>query len=292
MSKIFERMQSRQFTRKQKSKLEVALIYLILAVMFLIIFYPLFWAFAISMNTTSNLFTASLSPKNWSLDNYVWLFTNPRSDYLLWYRNTLFVSTIVTVVTTLLVSFTAYAFSRYRFRGRTYGLYAFLLLQMFPVLMAMVALFILLNTIGLVDNLWGLILIYIGGNIPMNAFLVKGYLDTLPKSLDESAKMDGAGHFRIFFQILLPLAKPILSVVALFNFMAPFMDFILPRIVLRSPENFTVALGLYNFVNAQFSNNFSRFAAGAVLIAVPIATVYLLLQKYLISGLAAGATKG
>lgn len=158
--------------------------------------------------------------------------------------------------------------------------------------MAMVALFILLNTIGLVDNLWGLILIYIGGNIPMNAFLVKGYLDTLPKSLDESAKMDGAGHFRIFFQILLPLAKPILSVVALFNFMAPFMDFILPRIVLRSPENFTLALGLYNFVNAQFSNNFSRFAAGAVLVAVPIATVYLLLQKYLISGLAAGATKG
>lgn len=292
MSKIFERMQKRQFTRKQKSKLEVAMIYLILAVMFLIIFYPLFWAFAISMNTTSNLFTASLSPENWSLDNYVWLFTNPRSDYLQWYRNTLFVSTIVTVVTTLLVSFTAYAFSRYRFRGRTYGLYAFLLLQMFPVLMAMVALFILLNTIGLIDNLWGLILIYIGGNIPMNAFLVKGYLDTLPKSLDESAKMDGAGHFRIFFQILLPLAKPILSVVALFNFMAPFMDFILPRIVLRSPENFTLALGLYNFVNAQFSNNFSRFAAGAVLVAVPIATVYLLLQKYLISGLAAGATKG
>lgn len=292
MSKLFERMQKKQFTRKQRSKIEVGLIYLIIAIMFVIIFYPLFWAFAISMNTSSNLYTASLSPENWSLDNYIWLFTNPRSDYLLWYRNTLFVSSVVTVVTTLLVSFTAYAFSRYRFRGRTYGLYAFLLLQMFPVLMAMVALFILLNTIGLLDNLWGLILIYIGGGIPMNSFLVKGYLDTLPKSLDESAKMDGAGHFRIFFQILLPLAKPILSVVALFNFMAPFMDFILPRIVLRSPENFTLALGLYNFVNAQFSNNFSRFAAGAVLIAIPIASVYLVLQKYLISGLASGATKG
>ncbi|MER2063839.1 MAG: sugar ABC transporter permease, partial [Alkalibacterium sp.] len=272
MKKLFTNMRDRQFSRKDKSKLEVALIYLILGIMFVIIAYPLFWAFAMSMNTTSNLYTASLSPENWSLDNFRWLFTNPRSDYLLWYRNTLFVSTVVTVVTTLLVSFTAYAFSRYRFRGRTNGLYAFLLLQMFPVLMAMVALYILLNTIGLLDNLWGLILIYIGGNIPMNAFLVKGYLDTLPKSLDESAKMDGAGHFRIFFQILLPLAKPILSVVALFNFMAPFMDFILPRIVLRSPENFTLALGLYNFVNAQFSNNFSRFAAGAVLIAIPIAT--------------------
>jgi len=121
---------------------------------------------------------------------------------------------------------------------------------------------------------------------------VKGYFDTIPKSLDESAKMDGAGHFRIFFQILLPLAKPILAVVALFNFMAPFMDFILPRIILRSPQNFTLALGLYNFVNSQFSNNFTRFAAGAILIALPIAAVYLYLQKYLITGLSAGATKG
>ena len=292
MSKLFKKMQHKQFSRKNKSRLEVALIYLALAVMFIIIAYPLIWAVAMSMNSSTNLYSASLSPENWSLDNYEWLFTNPRSDYLLWYRNTLFVSSVVTVLTTILVLFTAYAFSRYRFRGRTYGLYAFLLLQMFPVLMAMVALYILLNTIGLLDNLWGLIIIYVGGNIPMNSFLVKGYLDTLPKSLDESAKMDGAGHFRIFFQILLPLAKPIISVVALFNFMAPFMDFILPRIVLRSPENFTLALGLYNFVNAQFSNNFSRFAAGAVLVAIPIATVYLFLQKYLISGLASGATKG
>lgn len=292
MSRFFEKLKTKKVSGKQKSRIEVALIYIVIAVMFVIIFYPLVWAFAISMNTTTSLYGASLIPDNWSLANYEWLFTNPRSDYLLWYRNTLFVATVVSVISTILVSLTGYAFSRYRFRGRTNGLYAFLLLQMFPVLMAMVALYILLNTIGLIDNLWGLILIYVGGNIPMNSFLVKGYFDTLPKSLDESAKMDGAGHFRIFFQILLPLAKPILSVVALFNFMGPFMDFILPRIVLRSPQNFTLALGLYNFVNAQFSNNFTRFAAGAILIAVPIATVYLILQKYLISGLAAGATKG
>lgn len=292
MSRFFEKLKTKKVSGKQKSRIEVALIYIVIAIMFVIIFYPLVWAFAISMNTTTSLYGASLIPDNWSLENYRWLFTNPRSDYLLWYRNTLFVATVVSVISTILVSLTGYAFSRYRFRGRTNGLYAFLLLQMFPVLMAMVALYILLNTIGLIDNLWGLILIYVGGNIPMNSFLVKGYFDTLPKSLDESAKMDGAGHFRIFFQILLPLAKPILSVVALFNFMGPFMDFILPRIVLRSPQNFTLALGLYNFVNAQFSNNFTRFAAGAILIAVPIATVYLILQKYLISGLAAGATKG
>ena len=158
--------------------------------------------------------------------------------------------------------------------------------------MAMVAIYILLNTIGLLDSLWGLVLVYVGGSIPMNAFLVKGYFDTIPKELDESAKMDGAGHFRIFFTIMIPLAKPIIAVVALFNFMAPFMDFILPRIVLRSPENYTLALGLYNMVNDAFANEFTRFAAGSILIAVPIAIVFLFLQRYLISGLMSGSTKG
>jgi len=285
-------MASQPMSRKTKNTLELVVMYAVIAIMFVIILYPLLWAFGMSLNPSSNLYGASLIPENWSFVHYEWLFTNPRSNYLTWYKNTLIVSLSVASLGTLLVSFTAYAFSRYRFRGRTYGLYAFLLLQMFPVLMAMVALYILLNTIGLLDSLLGLIIIYIGGNIPMNAFLVKGYFDTLPKELDESAKMDGAGHFRIFFQILLPLAKPILAVVALFNFMNPFMDFILPRIILRSPENYTLALGLFNFVNDQFANNFTRFAAGAILIAIPIASVYLFLQKYLISGLSAGATKG
>nr|WP_067842895.1 sugar ABC transporter permease [Amphibacillus sediminis] len=279
-------------SRKTKNIIELTIMYLIIGIVFVIIAYPLLWAFGMSLNPSSNLYGASIIPENWSFTHYQWLFTDPRSNYLIWYRNTLIVAFSVSLIGTLLVGLTAYAFSRYRFKGRTYGIYAFLLLQMFPVLMAMVSLYILLNTINLLDTLLGLIIIYVGGNIPMNAFLVKGYFDTLPRELDESAKMDGAGHFRIFFQILLPLAKPILAVVALFNFMNPFMDYILPRIVLRSPENYTLALGLFNFVNDQFSNNFTRFAAGAILIAIPIATVYLFLQKYLISGLASGATKG
>ncbi len=128
--------------------------------------------------------------------------------------------------------------------------------------MAMVAIYILLNTIGLLDSLFGLTLVYIGGSIPMNAFLVKGYFDTIPKELDESAKIDGAGHMRIFLQIMLPLAKPILAVVALFD-MGPFMDFILPKILLRSPEKFTLAVGLFNFINDKYAINFTVFAAGA-----------------------------
>ncbi|MBY8910474.1 MULTISPECIES: sugar ABC transporter permease [Salinicoccus] len=279
-------------TKKRKNLLKQIVMYTILFIMTVAIFYPLLWTFGISLNPGNNLYGANMIPENWSFTHYKWLFTDPQSMYLTWYKNTLIVAAASSFLSVVFVTLTAYAFSRYRFVGRKYGLYAFLILQMFPVLMAMVAIYILLNTIGLLDSLWGLVLVYVGGSIPMNAFLVKGYFDTIPRELDESAKMDGAGHFRIFFTIMIPLAKPIIAVVALFNFMAPFMDFILPRIVLRSPENFTLALGLYNMVNDQFANTFTRFAAGSILIAVPIAIVFLFLQRYLISGLMSGSTKG
>lgn len=278
--------------QKTKSKVEVAFIYLFILVMFVIIGYPLFWAVMMSLNPGTNMLVTDLFPKNPTFEHYKWLFTNPRSDYLIWYKNSLYVAIVNSVGSVIITSLIAYAFSRYKFVGRKYGLYAFLLLQMFPALMGMVALYILLNTIGLTDSLYGLMIIYLGGQIPFNAWLVKGYFDTIPKDIDESARIDGAGHLKVFWSIMLPLAKPILAVVALFNFMAPFMDFLLPRIVLTSPKNFTLALGLFNFINDQFSTNFTRFAAGAILIAVPIAFVFLLLQRYLISGLTEGGTKG
>ncbi|WP_405100276.1 sugar ABC transporter permease [Oceanobacillus sp. FSL H7-0719] len=278
--------------RKTKSKIEVTFIYIFFLIMFVIIGYPLFWAIMMSFNPGTNMLVTDILPDNPTLEHYKWLFTDPRSDYLVWYKNSLFVAVLNALGSVIITSLIAYAFSRYKFIGRKYGLYMFLLLQMFPALMGMVAIYILLNTIGLTDSLWGLLFVYLGGQIPFNAWLVKGYFDTIPKELDEAAKIDGAGHLKIFWTIMLPLAKPILAVVALFNFMAPFMDFLLPRIVLTSPENFTLALGLYSFINDQFSTNFTRFAAGAILIAIPISLVFLLLQRYLISGLTSGATKG
>ncbi len=277
--------------RKQKSRFELTIIYLIIAFVAIIIFYPLIWTVGMSFNQGNSLYSSTLIPENFSLEHYKWLFSE-NSDYLLWYKNSLIVSVANAIGSVVLTSLVAYAFSRYQFVGRKNGLYVFLLLQMFPVMMAMVALYIFLNMIGLLDTLSGLILIYLGGQIPFNAWLVKGYLDTIPRELDEAAKIDGAGHIRVFWSVILPLAKPILAVVALFNFMAPLFDFLLPTIVLSSEENYTLAVGLYNFINDQFSNNFTRFAAGSVLVAVPIAAVYLFLQKYLISGLAAGGTKG
>lgn len=277
---------------KWKSRLEVTGIYFILLIMFVIISYPLLWTVGASLNPGTSLFSASIIPENWTLKHYKWLFFDPDSQYLLWYKNTLIVSTLTAVFSVIVTSLVAYAFSRYQFVGRKNGLYIFLLLQMFPVLMAMVALYIFLNLIGLLNTLTGLILIYIGGQIPFNAWLVKGYFDTIPRELDEAARIDGAGHLKVFLTIMLPLARPILAVVALFNFMLPMFDFILPSIILRDPEKYTLALGLYNFINNQFSNHFTQFAAGAILVAFPVALVYLFLQRYLITGLTAGGTKG
>lgn len=277
----------------QKKKVWKAIgIYGFIAFMFVVILYPLLWTFGISLNPGTTLYGAKMIPDNATFANYIYLLTDENSQYLTWYKNTLLVASANALFSVIFVTLTSYAFSRYRFVGRKYGLITFLILQMFPVLMAMVAIYILLNTIGLIDSLLGLTLVYIGGSIPMNAFLVKGYFDTIPKELDESAKIDGASHMRIFFQIMLPLAKPILAVVALFNFMGPFMDFILPKILLRSPEKYTLAVGLFNFINHQYANNFTVFAAGAIMIALPISIVFLFLQKYLVSGLTAGATKG
>lgn len=277
--------------RTLKSKLEMTGIYFTIFVMFVIILYPLLWVIGISLNPGTSMYSATMFPKNATFEHYRWLFTNPNSDYLIWYKNTLLVAVAKTFFSLIVTLFFAYAFSRYRFIGKRNGLFVLMLVKIFPVLMGMVAIYILLNLVGLLDSLVGLTLVYIGTSIPTHAFLVKGYFDTIPRDLDESAKIDGAGHFRIFFQIILPLAVPIVAVVALFNFMAPFMDFLLPRIVIRSPENYTLALGLFNMVNQEFSNNFTRFAAGSVLIAVPIATVFLFFQRFLISGLTAGASK-
>nr|WP_239585411.1 sugar ABC transporter permease [Amphibacillus cookii] len=265
--------------------------YLFITITSIAIFYPLIWTIGMSFNQGMSLYSSSIIPENFSLDHYRWLFS-VNSDYLLWYKNSLIVSVSVTVGSVIMTSLVAYAFSRYQFVGKKNALYIFLLLQMFPVMMAMVALYVFLNMIGMLDTLTGLIFVYLGGQIPFNAWLVKGYIDTIPRELDEAARIDGAGHLRVFWSIVLPLAKPILAVVGLFNFMMPLFDFLLPSIVLSSKENYTLAVGLFNFINDQFANNFTRFAAGSILVAVPVAAVYLYLQRYLISGLTAGGTKG
>lgn len=276
---------SRKFVR-------LSLTYIIIGIMCAIIIYPVLWIIGSSFNPGDSLSGSKMIPENATLNHYKELFDLENSDYLLWYFNSIKISVMTMVLTVISVSFTAYAFSRYRFVGRKNGLMTFLILQMIPNFAALIAIYVLATRTGLIDTHLGLVLLYVGGQIPMNTWLMKGYLDTIPRDLDESAKMDGAGHLRIFFQIVMPLAKPIIAVVALFSFVAPFGDFILAKILISSSDKYTLAVGLYSMVGKQFGAEFTKFAAGSVLIAIPIALLFLLLQKYFVSGLTAGGTKG
>ncbi|ELK21123.1 maltose ABC transporter, permease [Anoxybacillus flavithermus TNO-09.006] len=277
---------------KGQKLIRLTLSYAVVLVMTIIIVYPLLWVIGSSFNPGQSLSGSKMIPDNATIAHYKKLFDTSQSDYLIWYWNSLKIATLTMIFSVILVSLTAYSFSRYRFIGRQNGLMTFLILQMIPNFAALIAIFILALLTGLVDTHLGLILVYVGGAIPMNTWLMKGYLDTIPKELDESAKIDGAGHLRIFFQIVLPLAKPIIAVVALFTFIAPFGDFILASVLLRSKEKYTLAVGLYDLVAKQFGSEFTTFAAGSVLIAVPIAILFLSFQKYFVSGLTAGGTKG
>lgn len=221
-------------------------------------------------------------------DHFVHLFT--QTEYPRWFRNTFIIAICTSAGTMLFASLSAYVFSRFRFAFKRPLLMTMLILQIFPSFVGMVAIYVLLYRIGGLDTLWGMILIYLAGNMPFNTWLVKSYLDQIPHSLDEAARIDGASNFRIYLQIILPVAKPILTFLAVTSFTAPWMDFILPKLILRSPQNQTLALGLFSFVTDK-NNYFTNFAAGSLLVAIPFVVFFLVTQKSLIASLASGAVK-
>ncbi|WP_442600317.1 sugar ABC transporter permease [Neobacillus sp. D3-1R] len=276
--------------KKLYDRLSVGLIYAILILTSIFVLYPVYWIIIGAFNPGDSLFSTKLIPDSLTLDHFRDLFE--KTDYLNWYKNTIKIAFFNMIISTLLVVTAAYAFSRFRFPGRKQGLMTMLVLQMFPGFMGMIAIYILLLQIGLLDNHWGLILVYAGGSIPFGAWLVKGYFDGLPRSLEEAAKMDGASHTTIFFKIMMPLSKPILVFIAVNNFIGPWMDFIFARLVLRSNENKTLAIGLFEFVTGKANTQFTTFAAGAILVAVPITVLFLIFQKHIVEGLKAGANKG
>ncbi|MGP4073888.1 sugar ABC transporter permease [Piscibacillus sp. B03] len=277
---------------KTQKIIRLTLTYFAISITAIIILYPVLWIFGSSLNPGNSLSGSSMIPEDATFKHYKELFNTEESDYLIWYWNTLKICFLTMIITVSMIALMAYSFSRYRFIGRKYGLMTFLILQMIPNFAALIAIYVLAVVTGLIDTHLALILIYVGGLLPMNTWLAKGYFETIPKELDESAKMDGAGHFRIFWTIILPLVRPILAVIALFAFITPFTDFILARVILRSKENYTLAVGLYDLVANNFGAEFTKFAAGAVLIAIPISILFLSLQRYLISGLTSGGTKG
>ena len=276
---------------KRQTHIRLGLTWLVIGFVSFLIIYPLVWTVGASLNHGNSLMSSSIIPKNISFEHYAALF-NGQVDYVTWYWNSMKISFFTMVLTLIFVSFTAYSFSRFRFVGRKNGLVLFLLLQMIPQFSALIAIFVLSQMLGLVNSHLALVLIYVGGMIPMNTYLMKGYIDAIPRDMDESARMDGAGHFRIFCEIIMPLSKPIIAVIALFSFTGPLGDFILSTTILRTPDQFTLPIGLYNLVSMKMGASYTTYAAGAVLISVPVALLFLWLQKFFVSGLTAGGSKG
>ncbi|MCY7809909.1 arabinogalactan oligomer ABC transporter permease GanQ [Bacillus spizizenii] len=278
---------------KVRKYIRLLLSYLLLACMAVIIVYPLLWTAGASFNPGNSLISTSIIPKHPTFDHYKELFAGKESlQYVQWYINSMKISLFTMAGSIICVTFTAYAFSRFRFKGRKYALTLFLLLQMIPQFSALIALFVLAQILGMINSHWLLILLYIGGLIPMNTYLMKGYMDSIPMDLDESAKIDGASSTRIFFQIILPLSKPMAAVVAMNSFTGPLGDFVLSSTILRTPESYTLPVGLFNLVNDLMGASYTTFAAGALLISIPVAVIFIMLQKNFVSGLTAGGTKG
>lgn len=264
----------------------------LLSVSCMIVLYPVLWVVKMAL-TPSQSFSMSANPipTSVTLDNFYYLFT--MSDGLLWRQlfNSLAVSLVTTLIGVLLACTAAYAFSRFRFPGRTLGMAGFLITQMFPGVVMAIPLYILMDRLHLLNSLTGLILVYSTSSLPFCVWMLKGYFDTIPKDLEEAAVMDGATPWMIFWQIILPLAKPAIVVTALFSFMTAWNEFILAATFLSDEKMYTLPVVLQRFVG-DYSTQWGYFAAGAILVSLPVMLLFFRLQKYLIGGLTAGAVKG
>lgn len=274
----------------QTRKWKALLVNLELILTSLTVLVPVVWIVMSSFHKGTGLTGSSLIPRQTTLDNYLRLFRE--TDYLIWFKNSLMIALLNSTVSVVLILVTAWVVSRFQFKGRKAGLMAMLILSMFPSFLSMTAIYTLFITFGLNKTPLALVLVYSAGAIPYNVWLVKGYLDGVPSSLDEAAYIDGSSKINTFIKIIVPMAKPIIVYCAVAQFMFPWMDYILPNLLFTGNSTKTIAVGLYGMISGNENSYFTTFAAGAVLIAIPITILYLLFQKYLVEGIAAGANKG
>lgn len=274
----------------------------------LVALFPVWFLVSAAFSADNSVSGTSFLPNNPTTDNFTQILQNKvpdpgsggfvESHFLRWFGNTLLIATVTAIVTVLLGALAAYAFSRFRFRGRRLGMLALLLIQMFPQLLLVVALYlIVLNTgdvfgfMGL-NTYSGLIIVYLGGSLGVNAWLLKGFFDTIPAELDESARVDGATPAQVFWGVVLPLVTPILVVVGLISFISTLNEFVIASALMQTQDHFTLPVGMNGFIDQQYGQRWGPFAAGTLLAAIPAAALFMSLQKWIIGGLTQGAVKG
>lgn len=258
----------------------------------LAIIFPVVMVVLAAFSPGQAFYTTSLLPSSLTLQHFQNVLDPNHVDFLIWVRNSMFVCVGSGILSVVLVASTGYAFSRFRFKGKKYGLMTLLLIQMFPVQMSFIAFYVLLLKVHLLNSLWGLLLVYLGGGIPFNAWLFKGYVDGLPRDLEESAYVDGATRWQAFYKIVLPLTRPMMAVIFIFVVIGNYNEYILANFLISDSSKRTLAVGLQLFIYTQFNQNWTDFAAAAVLASLPILILFLIAQRWLVSGLAAGAVKG
>ena len=278
---------------------EVAWRHVFAILMVLFALYPVVWIISASINPVDSLSNAKLIPDGATLDSYRTILSNPPlNPFMTWLWNSWKVALVAASINMLLAAMAAYAFSRFRFRGRRLGLLSLLLVQVFPQFLMFIAIFLILQRIGVafpafgLNTHAGLILVYLGGAVGFNTFLIKGFMDSVPTSLDEAAKIDGAGPTLIFWRIIMPLIRPILAVIFIITVITIFGEYVLARTLLRSTDNLTYIVGLQTYTLSEFSSKWGELAAGAVIGALPIVITFLIAQKAIVSGLTQGSVKG
>lgn len=267
---------------------DAAITYLVILAVSFIFLFPILWLTLASFSKSGSIYSFDgFFPTEYSLASFQKLFNDTEIyNYPQWFKNTLFIAVMSSLIGTFLTILTAYCMSRFKFKSRKALMKGTLILGMFPSFMTMTAVYILMTQFNLINQHWGLILIYSAG-APMGYMTQKGFFDTIPHTIDEAARMDGATNFQVFTKITLPLSAPMIVYTLLSQFVWPWSDFILPKLLLKQKDLYTVAVGLMNLGETEFA----RFAAGSIFIAVPIIILYFFLSKFLVNGMSAGAVK-
>ncbi|HER6773291.1 TPA: sugar ABC transporter permease [Streptococcus pyogenes] len=277
---------------KNKRRFQLGLVYATLIILSIIWLFPIAWVILTSFRSEGTAYVNYFIPKTFTLNHYINLFTNETFPFGKWFMNTLIVATFTCIISTFITVAIAYSLSRIKFKFRNGFLKLALILNMFPGFMSMIAIYYILKALGLTQTLTALVLVYSSG-AALGFYIAKGFFDTIPYSLDESAMIDGATRMDIFFKITLPLAKPIIVYTALLAFMGPYIDFIFAQVILGdATSKYTVAIGLFSMLQPDTINNwFMAFTAGSVLIAVPITLLFMFMQKYYVEGITGGSVK-